>query len=210
MAKAPVAGRVKTRLGAVVGATYAARLAAAALVDTLGACDAGFTVGTRYLALDGELADGVDREVIEAALEGWTVLRQRGATLGDRIADAHHRVHLRGHAPVVQLGMDTPQVEAHLLRTVADRAARTARPVLGPCPDGGWWVLATTSADQVGGLGEVAMSRSTTFRDTVALLTANGCPPVLARSLRDVDEVADARAVAGSAPMTLFAGTWAQ
>jgi glycosyltransferase A (GT-A) superfamily protein (DUF2064 family) len=71
-------------------------------------------------------------------------------------------------------------------------------------------VLATTSADQVGGLGEVAMSRSTTFRDTVALLTANGCPPVLARSLRDVDEVADARAVAGSAPMTLFAGTWAQ
>jgi hypothetical protein len=54
------------------------------------------------------------------------------------------------------------------------------------------------------------MSRPTTFRDTVALLAAHGSAPLLTLPLRDVDEVADARAVAGSAPTTLFAGAWAR
>ncbi len=42
LAKAPVAGRVKTRLGADVGMAYAAELAAAALLDSLDACADGF------------------------------------------------------------------------------------------------------------------------------------------------------------------------
>ena len=46
LAKAPVAGRVKTRLGADVGMAYAADLAAAALLDTLLACTAAFGPGS--------------------------------------------------------------------------------------------------------------------------------------------------------------------
>jgi glycosyltransferase A (GT-A) superfamily protein (DUF2064 family) len=210
MAKSPVPGRVKSRLGAVVGAEYAARLASAALADTLGACADAFAAGARYIALEGQVGHGVDADQLAAALDGWTVLRQLGPTLGDRITHAHRQVHARGHAPVVQIGMDTPHVDRDLLGSVADRAARTGRPVLGPCHDGGWWVLATTRADQVVGMGDVPMSRTTTFRDTAALLAAHGAAPVLTRTMRDVDEVADAVAVADTAPGTLFARRWSR
>jgi glycosyltransferase A (GT-A) superfamily protein (DUF2064 family) len=57
MAKAPVPGRVKTRLGARVGMDVAADLAAAALLDTIAACRSAFT--ECHLALDGSLADAV-------------------------------------------------------------------------------------------------------------------------------------------------------
>ena len=42
VAKAPVAGQVKTRLGADVGLEQAAGLAAAALLDTLEACTTAY------------------------------------------------------------------------------------------------------------------------------------------------------------------------
>ena len=51
MAKAPVPGRVKTRLGARVGMEVAAELAAAALLDTIAACRSAFA--ECHLALDG-------------------------------------------------------------------------------------------------------------------------------------------------------------
>ncbi|MGB8209561.1 MAG: glycosyltransferase, partial [Mycobacterium sp.] len=54
VAKAPVAGRAKTRLAATVGDQVAAEIAAAALLDTLDAV-ADAAVATRVVALTGEL-----------------------------------------------------------------------------------------------------------------------------------------------------------
>ncbi len=57
VAKAPVPGRVKTRLGAAIGMDAAARLAAAALLDTIAACRSAFA--ECHLALDGDLDEAV-------------------------------------------------------------------------------------------------------------------------------------------------------
>ncbi|MCI4066378.1 hypothetical protein MRQ36_29025 [Micromonospora sp. R77] len=88
VAKAPVPGAVKTRLCPPATPDRAARIAAAALRDTVDAVAATPGV-TPVLALAGRLADGVDATALTTATAGWTVLPQRGAGLAQRLAYAH-------------------------------------------------------------------------------------------------------------------------
>lgn len=209
MAKVPVAGQVKTRLAASVGDENAAWLAHAALLDTVDACEGAFGANRCYLALAGDLGE-LDRNVAErlqSRLRGWTVLGQRGTGFGERLERAHRDVHERTGAAVVQIGMDTPHVEATVLTRVGE-LARPSRPVLGLARDGGWWVLASTSATDVDGLRHVTMSSPQTGQATLGLLRSADLPVALAPQMRDVDDAADAEHVAASAPHTRFARTW--
>jgi glycosyltransferase A (GT-A) superfamily protein (DUF2064 family) len=208
VAKVPIPGQVKTRLAATEGPVRAALLAAAALLDTLDACEQAFGLARCHVALAGELGRLADGE-LATRLAAWHVHPQRGAGLGARIANAHRDVHLATRAPVVQLGMDTPQVSPVLLRSVAVAVAVAAhRPVLGLADDGGWWLLATCLASQVDGLEEVPMSTPGTGLATWQLLRAGGVHVGVAPLLRDVDKAADAEHVATLAPATRFAQTW--
>jgi uncharacterized protein len=209
MAKAPVEGRVKTRLAASVGDEHAARLACAALLDTLDVCEEAFGAGACHLAMAGDLEEVHPREArqLDGRLDGWTVLAQRGSGFGERLENAHRDVHAMAGAAVVQIGSDTPQVEATVLGQVASRAAPGA-PVLGLAHDGGWWVLASATASDVAGLRRVPMSAPDTGRATLGLLTSGGAAVVLAPTMRDVDDATDAALVAAHAPQTRFARTW--
>jgi rSAM/selenodomain-associated transferase 1 len=201
VAKAPEPGRVKTRLGADVGMDVAAELAAASLLDTLAAC-AAFT-SSRHLSLAGDLDRAVHADDLRTAVEGWTVHPQVGSDFAERLADAHARV----SGPVVQVGMDTPQVTPALLRDAAAGLA-TYDAVLGPAQDGGWWVLALRDPARAAALAGVLMSTPTTGTDTRAALEAAGLTVGSTATLRDVDTVADADAVAAEAPDTRFAAAW--
>ncbi len=205
VAKAPVAGRVKTRLGADVGMATAADLAAAALLDTIAACNDGFGPDACLLALSGDLADAVRGDEISRALEGWSIARQRGSTFAERLANAH--VDLPPGGPVVQVGMDTPQVTPDLLHDavagLADHAA-----VLGPAEDGGWWVLALRAPADARALHDVPMSTPTTYDDTRRALLGLGLEVGATATLRDVDTVADADVVAHDVPDGEFARVW--
>ncbi|MEO6791405.1 MAG: DUF2064 domain-containing protein [Ornithinibacter sp.] len=208
MAKAPVPGRAKTRLAPVVGELGAAELAAAALLDTLTAAAAAYPQDRRVLALTGDLALAARADEIRREVAGWLVVQQGGESFGERLFDGHRQAHRLSGGPVVQIGMDTPQVSAGLLREVGELAHTSGRPVLGPAVDGGWWVLVTTHAAQAGVLTGVPMSRPDTGRLTGAALRAAGCAPVLAPMLRDVDEAEDAVIVASEFPHTAFAREW--
>lgn len=203
LAKAPVPGRVKTRLGADVGHERAADLAAAALLDTLAAA----TSAARecHLALDGDLTDAVRGEEIRDQLSGWTVSPQRGDGFAQRLVNAHHDA---GPGLVVQIGMDTPHATAGDLVAAAD-ALGGDDVVLGPAPDGGWWTLVRRDPAAARPLGLVAMSTPTTYDDTRAALQRAGLSVGTTATLRDVDTVADAEAVAALAPGTRFAHAWA-
>ena len=211
MAKAPVAGRVKTRLGAVVGDDAAARLASAALLDTLEACTEAVGAEHCVLALDGDLATAVDADALRAALVGWSVTPQQGDGFAARLAHAHREA---GDGVVVQVGMDTPQVSAALLDAAA--APLLCAPgsdvdvdaVLGPALDGGWWVLARRGARVADALAHVEMSTDHTGADTRAALEAAGWRVAPCDALRDVDEVDDADRAAADAPHTRFARAW--
>jgi len=208
MAKAPVAGRAKTRLAAAVGDAAAAELAAAALLDTLEAGAAAYPPERRVLALTGDLAAAAGARDLRAAARDWIVVRQGGQTFAERLVDGHRQAHRLAGGPVVQIGMDTPQVHPALLRGVADLAHDHHRPVLGPALDGGWWVLVTVHPHQAAALPGVPMSRPDTGRRTAAALAAAGAAPVAGPELRDVDDAHDAHAVAAEAPGTRFAQRW--
>lgn len=204
VAKAPVAGLVKTRLGSVVGPAAAAELAAAALLDTIDASAAAVGPEGCHLSIAGDLSAAVRGAEISAALTGWTITAQRGNDFAARLAAAHLDA---GPGPVAQIGMDTPQVTAtDLSRVFADLA--TVDAVLGPAGDGGWWVLGRHDPQAAQALAEVAMSEPTTYADTWAALQARGQRLAATHELRDVDTVDDAEAVAAAAPGTQFARTW--
>lgn len=206
MAKAPVSGQVKTRLGAVIGMDAAARVAAAALVDTLSTCAAAFD--ERHLALDGELRGAWLEDAIRDRLAGWTVHPQRGGSFGERLARAHADASGEG-GPTVQIGMDTPQVTEADLHEVAS-AAGEGGAVLGPAADGGWWVLGLRDATAAAGLAQVAMSHRDTYLSTRSALERAGLTVVAGRMLRDVDTVADADAVAGLMLEGHFRSAWGE
>jgi glycosyltransferase A (GT-A) superfamily protein (DUF2064 family) len=207
VAKSPVAGAVKTRLGADIGMDAAADLAAAALLDTLRACAAAYDVGRRHLALAGDLAAAVRGAAIERALTGWHVFPQHGEGFSERLVHAHATTAGRGTGPVVQIGMDTPQVTPDLLVGAVDALADQDA-VLGPAGDGGWWVLALQDARRATPLGRVTMSTPATYADTHDALSDSGLRVATTSVLRDVDTVADADAVADEAPHSLFAEAW--
>lgn len=209
MAKAPLAGVAKTRLAATAGKAGAARLALAALLDTVEACEQVFGADHCHLAVDGDLArvPGID---LPGRLAGWTLHRQRGEGLGQRIANAHRDVHALTGAPVVQLGMDTPHLTTATLGAVADAVTRTRLPVLGLAEDGGWWVLASGEVHHVDGLERVPMSTELTGLATRNVLRRNAGHVTEAPVLRDVDVAEDAEHAALSAPASRFARAWAE
>lgn len=205
VAKAPVVGRVKTRLGAEIGVAAAAEVAAAALLDTIGACADAFGPHGCLLALRGDLADAMRGSEIARALDSWTVLPQRGATFADRLVNAHLDVPPGG--PVVQVGMDTPQINAGVLRDVA-RGLVDHDAVLGPAYDGGWWVLGLRSPAGAVALRDVQMSTPTTYDDTRSALRDVGLAPAATVRMRDVDTAADARTVAAELDDGEFVRVW--
>lgn len=202
MAKAPVPGLVKTRLAADIGDDRAADLAAAALLDTIDAARAAGAAG--HLSLAGELADALRSDEIAEALVGWRITSQRGDGFAERLVNAHADA---GPGLVLQVGMDTPQLTAALIRGAADALADHDA-VLGPAPDGGWWVLGRRDPRVAEALAGVEMSTPSTCADTEGALVHAGHRVARTATLLDVDTLADARVVAESAPATRFARSW--
>jgi rSAM/selenodomain-associated transferase 1 len=191
IAKAPVPGRVKTRLSPPCTADEAARLAAAALDDTLAAATAAERAGRRVLVLAGDPGDRVPA--------GFEVIAQRGDGLAERLASAFEDV----GEPAFLVGMDTPQVTPALL-DAGLAALDDADAVLGAAPDGGYWGIGLRRPDRAVFEG-VPMSTSRTGAAQRARLEALHLRTAILPPLRDIDTIDDARAVAAQAPATRFA-----
>ena len=198
VAKAPVPGLAKTRLAADVGAEVAADIAAAALLDTLDAVAAA-PVSRRVVALTGDLRMACRSDEIADRLADFTVIAQRGDGFAERLACAHEDAAAPG-LPVVQIGMDTPQVTPDLLAECG--RALVADAVLGLAADGGWWVLGVRDAAMAGCLRDVPMSQPDTGELTLAALHDAGLRVHLVTELADVDTVADIAEVRRGCPPT--------
>lgn len=197
VAKTPEPGLAKTRLAATVGERVAADIAAAALLDTLDAV-ANAPVAARVVALAGDLDSASRAAEIGRRLASFTVIRQRGDRFADRLANAH--ADAADGYPVLQIGMDTPQLTAELLADCGQRLL-TAPAVLGFACDGGWWVLGVRTPDTAECLRTVPMSRPDTGDLTLKALRNKGIEVTLAPQLPDFDisdDVAVVRAACGS------------
>jgi len=193
IAKSPVPGRVKTRLCPPCTPVQAAALARAAIEDTLAACDAA-GASRRVLVLDGRPGGWVP--------PGWEVVPQRGDGLAERLGAA-----FADAGPGFLVGMDTPQLRPALLRR-GMAALAEADAAFGPAADGGYWGIGLRTAVP-GVFSGVPMSRGDTGAIQRARLRSLGLRTHDLPPLRDVDDIAAARAAAAAAPDGRFAAALA-
>ena len=196
IAKEPLPGRVKTRLTPPFTPVEAAALAEAALADTLAAV-ADATVTRRVLALEGEPGRWLP--------PGFDVIGQRGGGLDERIAWALADARASWSAPVVLIGMDTPQVTPALLAAAAEPlTSGAADATFGMAEDGGFWLLGLREIDPALVLG-VPMSRPDTGARQLRRLVEGGLRVLPLPALTDVDTADEAERVAALLPGSRFA-----
>jgi rSAM/selenodomain-associated transferase 1 len=192
IAKEPLPGRAKTRLTPPCSERQAAGLAHASLLDTIEVV-ARTPAARKVLVFEGNGRPW--------RRDGFELIPQRGAGLGERLAAAFADV----ESPALLIGMDTPQLTTSLL---LDGMRALAQPhvdaVLGPAFDGGYWSvgLARPVSDAFEG---VPMSSKSTWTKQRERLDELGLRVHGQPLLRDVDTIEDARAVAFEAPHTRFA-----
>lgn len=192
IAKAPAPGTSKTRLSPPLTMEGAARLAEAALRDTL-ECVSTAPARRRVLALEGAPGPWLPR--------GFDVVAQRGGGLDERLASAFEDV----GGPALLVGMDTPQLRPDMLeRAWVSLMHEGTDAVLGPAHDGGYWAIGLREPRREL-LDGVPMSSADTCRAQLARLAEHGLSVCLLPPLRDVDLIEDARAVAALAPESRFA-----
>lgn len=206
VAKAPVPRRAKTRLSPPASAEQAAAIAAAGLLDTLDAA-AGTGLPT-VVAWTGETAAAARADEVRAALARVRVVEQRGDGFAERLVAAHADTGaLHPGEPILQIGMDTPQLTPRLLTRSLDRLGGSAPPdaVLGAAADGGWWALGVRRAEHAAALRDVPMSTGETGSRTLAALRDRGLRVEPLPAMSDVDTMSDATSVAAAIPASRFA-----
>jgi len=184
-AKAPQAGRAKTRLIAALGAQGAAQLAERLLHSALDQAVAA-DVGPVQLCVT---PDRTHPAFVAAARRGSvTVTEQGGGDLGERMARAFDRV-LAGPGHALLIGTDAPRLDAAYLRAAA-AALDDAHAVFGPAADGGYALVGLQRPAPALFAG-MHWSHAQVMAHTRERLAALRLRHVELPVLHDIDEVAD-------------------
>jgi hypothetical protein len=119
----------------------------------------------------------------------FRVIRQKGKGLGERLAYAF-RTLLRCHPSCVVIGTDAPLFPTRILRQ-ALRELHTCESVLGPCPDGGYYLIALRRPANPGRLRgifrRVRWGTAFAFSDTLRNLLRLGLSCSVLEECADVD-----------------------
>ena len=184
-AKAPQPGRTKTRLARDIGDAAAARLAEAFLLDTWHkAVELAATSGARVvLVLDG------DPDTISPLVSAAQVVAQGTGDLGARLERALMR-ELEAAPWAVAIGTDSPTLPVRLIARACERLAGGAAAVLGPCDDGGFYLLGLRQCPR-GMLANLPWSSRDTCAATARRLEEQRFDVERLDAWYDVDEASD-------------------
>ena len=190
LAKPPLPGRSKTRLAAEIGVAAAARVAEALLHATITLCE---SIAER--SPDGDLklvlayTDSEDW-FVPALSRAWRLIEQRGADLGERMESVLADLGQADGDRAVLIGMDCPHMPSQRVAE-AFEALGGADAVLGPCEDGGYYLLGVRGAlpDRV--LEGVPWGTAAAFDRTASALEAAKLSVTCLPSGYDVDTARD-------------------
>ncbi len=181
--KAPIAGRVKTRLIPLLGAVDAAQFYRCMAMDTLSVLQ-GLSDTELYVAWDGPI-DSAEPFWGSRSPSFLQRFPQVGEGLGERLNHAFSNVFGKQHHKVIAIGSDLPSLSAPLIRD-AFSSLESAAVVIGPSFDGGYYLIGLTRP--VPGLFQnIAWSTPKVLEQTKATLARIGLPLRLLSTYRDVD-----------------------
>lgn len=188
MTKAPVPGRVKTRLASTVGDRRAAALQEAFLLD----------LGRRFASLDARCvlacAPNSEHPVFETVAQwGWERWTQGDGDLGVRLQRALERAFEEGAQQVVFLGSDSPTLPLDLV-VGAFEALEDTDAVLGPVFDGGYYLVGLSRTDTPV-FEDIPWGTEHVFRSTATRLGQEGVPFSVLPFWYDVDDEDDLTAL---------------
>ncbi|MDQ3144016.1 MAG: TIGR04282 family arsenosugar biosynthesis glycosyltransferase [Pseudomonadota bacterium] len=190
-AKAPVPGKVKTRLIPMLGEDGAAELAKRMLADTV-AHAVGAGLATPELCATPHPDDPEWAEYLPAVVR----LTDQGAgDLGQRMAAAAQRV-TGGGQRILLIGTDCPELGSERLAAAA-LLLEQYDAVIHPALDGGYVLLGLARTDP-SLFDDIAWSTETVAATTIARIKALGWSLFVGDTMRDVDEPADLEAARAS------------
>ncbi len=140
-AKAPVPGKVKTRLLTVLSPSQAAALHARLTLETIRLATRG---NLAKVYLYGHPDTGHPFFQALAKRFGVTLRTQWGKDLGERMSHALTET-LTRHRQVLLLGCDCPSLEFRDLEMACQALAQGHQVVLGPAEDGGYVLIGTST-----------------------------------------------------------------
>ena len=192
MAKRPQAGEVKTRLCPPLTPEEAARLAHCFLLDKLEQIRRIPGVA-RFVAFSPPDAEAFFRA---QAGEAFSLLPQRGADLGERLADVSDRLLGAGFSATMIIGTDSPTLPDTVLHEAHEVfGSDHADLVLGPAKDGGYYLIGLRRPSRFL-FHEIAWSTDTVLSQTVARARKAGLRTHLLPAWYDVDVEPDLRRLA--------------
>ena len=186
MAKAPRAGKVKTRLAPPLTLEESAALNICFLKDTaenLAAID-GAAAMVCYTPVGDEAAfDGL-------LPESFALIGQRGDAFGERLLAAAEDILACGFGAVCLIDSDSPTVPAGAFEAAIATLAREGdRIVLGPSDDGGYYLIGMKRA-HAAVFEQITWSTASVMAETVERAGEAGIEVVLLPMWYDVDDAA--------------------
>jgi uncharacterized protein len=187
MAKAPIAGQVKTRLSPPLTFDQAARLNACFLRDTVGSlADASAASGARWVI--SYMPAGEEAAFRGILPPGALLLSQRGNGFGERLLRTTEDLFACGFSSVCLIDSDSPTVPASVfVRAAEELAACGDRVVLGPSDDGGYYLLGVNQR-HTHLFENIAWSTAEVDQQTRERAKQLGLPVVSLPTWYDVDE----------------------
>jgi rSAM/selenodomain-associated transferase 1 len=187
MAKAPIAGEVKTRLVPPLTQEQAAELYRALLLDQLEHLS-GLTVAELYLVYTPDNAAPLMKQL---APTNFQCIAQRGRDLGERMNFAFSDLWERGHRGVVLIGSDLPALPLSFLETAFELlATSTHQVVLGPSCDGGYYLVGMNQSTPEM-FQNMTWSHDQVLAQTTDKLGKLGVQPALLPAWFDIDSFED-------------------
>ncbi len=189
-AKPPLSGVAKTRLAEELGTEVAALVASALLSDTLALCES--IIFDDLTAPELVLAYSAERNWFTSVVsDRWNLLAQEGEDLGQRLENALTALVQSRQDRTVFIGMDAPHLPAEFLQQ-AFGALGGFDTVLGPCDDGGYYLVGVRGTWPAGILRAVRWSTEYALADTHSAFNQAGlsCAPLpIWYDIGDVDDL---------------------
>jgi rSAM/selenodomain-associated transferase 1 len=189
MAKAPRAGKVKTRLAPPLTPDQAAAINICFLRDT--------TENIAAVASSGNAAGIIsytpigDEALFDTLLPAdFALIPQRGDGFGERLLATAEDLFSCGYGSVCLIDSDSPTVPtAAFEQAIAELAKPGDRIILGPAHDGGYYLIGLKRAHSEL-FSNITWSTSTVFAETIAAAQAANLEAVILPLWYDVDDAA--------------------